>query len=164
MGAVAVVATAVPLVAVTASPAAATAQPAVPVISSLSISGYPKPAVPTITVQGSGFGSAPENGIVPSTLPNCGSGWSGTGLDYGKSTLWLLDASQSFGLYGAWQDGADLGTYSGNCEGVVIQKWTSTQIIFGLGSRYPAIPGTSLTSGNTVCVQVKGVTGCLQLP
>ena len=136
---------------------------AVPTISSITVTGYPKPGAPTFTIQGSGFGSAPTNGIAPSTLANCGPGWAGTGLDYGTSTLWMLDTAQSVGLDGAWQDGANFTSTNGNCEGVVIQSWTPTQIVFGLSSTYEAF-SWGLASGNTVCVEVKGVPGCLTLP
>ncbi len=140
-----------------------TAPSAVPAISSITVTGYPKPAAPTFTVQGSGFGSVPTNGIAPSALANCGPGWAGTGLDYGTSNLWMLDTAQSVGLDGAWQDGANFTSTNGNCEGVVIQSWTPTQIVFGLSSTYESF-SWGLASGNTVCVEVKGVPGCLTLP
>jgi hypothetical protein len=135
----------------------------VPSISSITVTGYPKPAIPTFTIRGSGFGSAPTDGIVPSKLDNCGPGWAGSGLDYGRSNLWMLDTAQSVGLHGAWQDGADFTTTNGNCEGVVIQSWTATEIVFGLASTYET-NSWGLTAGNTVCVSVKGVPGCLKLP
>jgi hypothetical protein len=135
----------------------------VPSISSITVTGYPQPAAPTFTIQGSGFGSAPTNGVAPSTLGNCGPGWAGTGLDYGTSNLWMLDTAQSVGLYGTWQDGASFTSNNGNCEGVVIQSWTPTEIVFGLSSTYES-NSWGLASGNVVCVEVKGVPGCLTLP
>ena len=77
------------------------------VISSISIKGFPLPATPTITVNGKSFGKAPTKGTSPSVFANCGG--SGTGLDYGPSKLWLLDASRSSGagLLGAFQEGAN---------------------------------------------------------
>lgn len=134
-----------------------------PVISSITISGYPKPATPTITVTGTGFGARPANGISPATLTNCGGFANPTGLDYGKSTLWLLDGSASAGLYGAWQFGANFTGTNGNCGGVIIYRWTNHKVVFGLGSAYMVQP-PGLQSGDTVCVSVDGVPGCLTLP
>jgi hypothetical protein len=135
----------------------------VPSISSITVTGYPHPATPTITVAGSGFGSAPTGGIAPSALGGCGPAWSGTGMDYGRSNLWLLDTAQSVGLYGAWQNGANFSHNAGNCEGVVIDTWTTTKVVFGFGSTYGS-HSWGLSSGNTVCVEVRGVPGCLTLP
>jgi hypothetical protein len=121
---------------------------ATPVISSITVSGYPKPAAPAITVTGTGFGARPANGISPATLSNCGGFVNPTGLDYGKSDLWLLDGSASAGLYGAWQFGANFTSANGNCGGVIIYRWTNHKIVFGLGSAYPARP-FGLQSGDT---------------
>jgi hypothetical protein len=136
--------------------------PAPVTISSITVSGYPLPATPTVTVSGSGFGSAPAHGIAPSSLSNCGG--SGTGLDYGPSTLWLLDASHSSGpgLLNSFQEGAYFTKKVGNCGGIDISSWTTTQVQFTLGSRYAAGPN-SLTSGDDVCVEIKGVPGCIKL-
>lgn len=131
-----------------------------PTVSSVSVTGYPLPASPTVTVSGSNFGPAPTRGVSPARLSNCGSG---TGLDYPGSQLWLLDASRGGGLSGAFEEGELFNSTTGNCGGIIIQSWSSTQATFTLGSRY-ATDGHSLESGDTVCVDVKQVPACTVLP
>jgi len=141
------------------------AQPT-PSISSLSVTGYPLPATPTITVTGSDFGGRPSGGKSPARLANCDG--TGTGLDYLNSQLNLIDASRSGGLYGAFEEGARFNNTVGNCGGVIISSWTPTQVSFTLGSRYVTdgtiAGGHALESGDTVCVSIKDVPACLQLP
>jgi hypothetical protein len=146
-----------------ARPAAAhSVQTAAPAISSITISGFPKPATPTIKVTGTGFGSRPTNGVPASLLSNCKTPLKPTGLDYGTSGLWLLDGSAAAGLHGAFQFGANFTSSVGDCGGVTIESWTGTKVVFTLGFAYQQQrPG--LTAGNTVCVSVKGVPGCLKL-
>jgi hypothetical protein len=131
-------------------------------ISSISIKGFPLPATPTITVTGKSFGKAPTKGTSPSTFANCGG--SGTGFDYGPSKLWLLDASRSSGagLLGAFQEGANATKTYGDCGGIIISSWSSTQVVFTLGSGYAA-GSTSLKAGDEVCVEIKGLPGCTKL-
>jgi hypothetical protein len=138
---------------------AASAQPLPVTVSSVSISGYP--TSPTITVVGSGFRRhAFTNGVSPATLSNCGSG---TGLDYPKSELWLLDASRSGGLSGAFQEGSLFSRTTGNCGGIIISSWSRSQIVFTLGSRY-STDGHYLESGDVACVDVELVPACTTLP
>jgi hypothetical protein len=59
--------------------------------------------------------------------------------------------------------GANFTPATGNCSGLLIQSWTRNKVVFKVGSRY-AGDGVSLTSGDTVCVSVKGVPGCTTLP
>jgi hypothetical protein len=136
--------------------------PAVPSISSITVSGYPQPATPTVTVSGSGFGAAPS-GVSPATLANCEYNNTLTGRDYGKSNLWLLDASRSAGLYRAFQEGANFSATNGNCGGIIIDSWTSREVQFTLGTGYQSPLSPGLQSGDTVCVEIKGVPGCLTL-
>ncbi len=140
----------------------ASADPPPPTVSTISIpaSGYPLPAHPVITVTGSGFGAKPAGGVSPSQLTNCGSG---TGLDFPNSQLWLLDASRSGGLSGAFEEGELFTPTTGNCGGIVLKLWTATKVVFTLGSRYAA-DGHSLEPGDVVCVDVKSVPACTMLP
>lgn len=130
-------------------------------VSSISVTGYPKPAQPTVTVTGVGFGAAPTGGVSPSRLSNC---HSGTGLDYGPSKLWFLDATQQSGpgLVGAFQEGANQSRSYGNCGGIVIESWSSTKAVFTFGSRYASDPA-GLQPGDPVCVSVKGAIACTRL-
>ena len=73
--------------------------------------GYPVPATPTITAEGSDFGAKPTGGISPSTLSDCGG--SGNGKDFAQPNISLLDAT------GGFEEGAYInGTSVGNCGGV----------------------------------------------
>jgi hypothetical protein len=135
---------------------------AAPAISSITISGFPKPATPVIKVTGTGFGTRPANGVPASMLSNCKTVVKPTGEDYGKSALWLLDGSASGGLHGAWQFGANFTSTVGDCGGVTIDSWTRTRVVFKLGLAY-ALQRQGLKAGNTVCVSIKGVPGCLKL-
>jgi hypothetical protein len=142
----------------TASASSASRIHVAPAVESLSIANYP--STPTITINGTGFGNhAPSNGVSPSTLANCNSG---TGLDYPKSELWLLDASRSDGLSGAFQEGSEASSSEGNCGGIIISSWSNTKIMYTLGSRYTT-DGAFLDSGDTVCVDVKLVPACTTL-
>jgi hypothetical protein len=65
-------------------------------------------------------------------------------------------------LYGARQFGANFTSRNGNCSGVIIDTWTSTKVVFGLGSAYTVQP-RGLKSGDTLCISAKGVPGRLKL-
>jgi hypothetical protein len=139
-------------------------QPLTPSISSITITGYPQPLTPVVVVAGSGFGFAPTWRISPSALADCRPFGHLTGYDFGTSAIWLLDASHSAGLYGAFQEGANFSGANGNCGGVIIETWTPNKVVFTLGSGYQ-IPGSpGLQSGDSVCVEIKGVPGCSTLP
>jgi hypothetical protein len=137
----------------------------VPVISGITITGYPLPSTPTVTVTGSGFGQAPRNGVSPVTLTGtgCNADLEETdGLDYGTSNIWLLDASKTAGLFGAMQFGANFTKVDGNCAGVVIESWSSSQVVFTLGNDY-RVAKVSMAAKDSVCVEIKGVPGCTTL-
>ncbi len=159
--ALAATAVAVSLSTASASPVAHEAAAGPSIITGITVSGYPLPKEPTITVTGSGFGKAPKNGISPNTLDNCGTG--NTGLDYGSSKIWANNASTEDGLHGTTRWGGYVTKTWGDCSGVNIVSWSSSEVVFTIGSRY-ARDGVSMESGDTVCAMIKGGLGCLKLP
>jgi hypothetical protein len=134
-------------------------------ITGITVSGYPQPATPTVTVTGTGFPSAPPTGSKKVThFSNCTPGE--TGRDYPEPGLWLLDASAPNGPWGlnSFQDGAYYPSTAtrGDCGGVIISSWSSTKVVFTLGSGYQS-QGPSLEAGDHVCVDLNGTTGCVTL-
>ncbi len=120
-------------------------------IGAFQVPGTPPPSVtgvaftgtsadPTITVTGSGFGSSPPIG----TPETCQSG--DTGDDYGSSGLWFSDATQ-----GGWTAGQD-----GDCIGLIVSSWSSSQVVFGFGNEYANYP--AIQSGDQIEVDVQGAT------
>jgi hypothetical protein len=107
-----------------------------PAISGVSFSG---PASdPSITVTGANFGAYPPIG----TPETCQTG--DTGDDYGSSGLWFNDATAS------WTAG-----HAGDCIGLIVTSWSSTQV-FALGSEYANYP--PIQSGDQIEVEVQGAT------
>jgi hypothetical protein len=89
---------------------------------------------PTITIDGSGFGSQPSG--VPSSC-------SATGDDYMFSQFVLWDVEQG------WQVG-----YPGDCIGMQVSSWTPTQVVFTFGSFYSEYNPISV--GDTLLVGLQG--------
>lgn len=133
-----------------------------PSISSVVITG--SQAHPVITIKGSGFGSrpAPNPGYHPPALthPLCPAkpvlplaryGW-----DYGTH-LYLVDSSQHPG-WSAGRYRPALGEL--DCIGLLISKYTPTEVVFRLGAAYPTIPGApahyALVTGDKYTVSVNG--------
>jgi hypothetical protein len=132
---------------------ASAALAATPVITSVIFSSGSAQGSPTplVTINGSGFGHLPQP--VPSGNPQdyLGSGCFGVtpgydGLDFGSS-LWFSDN-------GLFQAGFGQSS-GGNCIGLVIWKYSSTQIQYGFGVVYG---GTlQIHSGDSYTVNVRGV-------
>jgi Subtilase family len=108
-----------------------------PSISGVSFSG--SPSDPSITVTGANFGASPPIG----TPETCQAG--DTGDDYGSSGLWFEDTTQS------WTAGQ-----AGDCIGLIVTSWTSTQVVFGFGNEYANYP--AVQSGDQIEVDVQGAT------
>jgi hypothetical protein len=89
---------------------------------------------PTITIDGSGFGSQPSG--VPA---GCGA----TGDDYMLSQFVLWDVQQG------WQVG-----YPGDCIGMKVSSWTATQVVVTFGSFYSNYNPISV--GDTLLVGLQG--------
>jgi hypothetical protein len=119
-------------------------------IAAFKVPGTPPPAItgvsfsgpvsgPSITVTGTGFGNAPPIG----TPETCQAG--DTGDTYGSSGLWFGDITQG------WTAGQ-----AGDCIGLIVTSWTSTQVVFGFGSEYASFP--SIQSGDQAGLSVQGAT------
>ena len=89
---------------------------------------------PTITIDGSGFGSQPS-GVA--------AGCNGSGDDYMLSQFMLWDVQQG------WQVG-----YPGDCIGMQVSSWTPTQVVFSFGSYYSQYNPISV--GDTLLVGLQG--------
>jgi hypothetical protein len=106
-----------------------------PSITGVTWSG--SPSAPSITVTGSNFGAYPPIG----TPENCQAG--DTGDDYGSSGLWFNDGTQG------WTAGQ-----AGDCIGLIVTSWSSTQVVFGFGNEYGNYP--PIQSGDQIGVEVQG--------
>ena len=124
-------------------------------------------AKPTITVKGSGFGSAPPaaspaghpngQGNCPAFPAKPAKDIKDDGFDYGTDGLWLEDTSGS-----GWRAG-DFVPSTGelDCVGLQIKKWTPTEIVFKPGTAYdnPSLEAGHtyvLATGDSVTVDVLG--------
>ena len=114
-----------------------------PAISGVSLSG--PASAPSITVTGANFGAYPPIG----TPETCQAG--DTGDDYGSSGLSFKDATQG------WTAGQ-----AGDCIGLIVTSWTSTQVVFGFGNEYGNYP--PVQAGDQVQVEVQGATFSGPLP
>jgi hypothetical protein len=106
-----------------------------PSITIVSYSG--SPASPTVTVSGANFGAYPPLG----TPETCQSG--DTGDDYGSSGLSFADTTQGWGAGQA-----------GDCIGLIVSSWSSSQVVFGFGNGYSSY--SPIASGDQVQVEVQG--------
>ena len=111
-------------------------------ITSVSFTG--SSATPTITVNGSGFGTVP-----PSASPGC----EASGTEYVNDDLYIVDNTQN------WTAGEP-----GACISVANVSWTNTQVVFNFAGSY----GTTccgvdwvLNPGDNVTVQLLGATDTL---
>ena len=86
-------------------------------ITSVSFTG--SPSDPTVTIAGSNLGDTAPTG----SAVNCFGG--DTGETFGSTGLWISDANAG------WTAGQD-----GDCIGLVLQTWSSTQIVFQFGNGY----------------------------
>lgn len=82
---------------------------------------------PTVTVEGSGFGSEPASEPSP-----CG----GTGMDFPSDDFYMSDK------LAGWNAGAP-----GNCTGLVVQTYSGSEVAFSFGSNYDAAPDYDILNG-----------------
>ncbi len=114
-----------------------------PAISGVSFSG--SASDPSITVTGANLGAYPPIG----TPETCQAG--DTGDDYGSSGLWFDDATQG------WTAGQ-----AGDCIGLIVTSWSSTQVVYGFGNEYGNYP--PIQAGDQIEVAVQGATFSGPLP
>jgi len=135
-----------------AIPALASAAPAtVPTITSVTFSTGSSVASPTplVTINGRGFGTLP--GLSPGGDPQADFGDCGAPSGYdGLNFASHLYFNKLIGR--GWEAGNG---NSGNCIGLVIWKYTPTQIQYGFGSVYTSF-NSPLENGNPYSLHVKG--------
>jgi hypothetical protein len=106
-----------------------------PQITSLTFTGTP--ADPTVTINGSNFGTEPTG-----TPAGC----SATGDTFGATGLWFTDITQQ-----GWTAGQ-----TGDCIGLIISSYAATQIVYQFGSFYSNF--NPVTNGDSYKLEVQGVT------
>jgi hypothetical protein len=118
---------------------------AAPGISAVRFSG--SPSSPTISVQGSGFGAQPAGEPADSGY---------TGEDYGNA-LYLCDSA---GDPNAFCAGQGAGGGSGDLIGLAVSSYTTSSIVYGLGSDYALYYYPNdvfrLEAGDRFVIYVKG--------
>lgn len=115
---------------------------------------------PTITINGSGFGSTapatnpiytPAGNTAPGITYTCPATIGNDGFDYGTS-LWLQDTKSPggyrMGRYDSTIDELD-------CIGLLVTSYSDTQVVFTLGAEYSE-GGYSLAQGDPYTVYVNG--------
>ena len=115
---------------------AATSPP--PTITALAVTGTR--AAPVITLSGSGFGASPPSPD-PSTPITCVAG--DTSFTYPAGQLQLSDVTRG------WTGGV-----TGDCIGLIVTSWSTTQVVLGMGADYPNF--APIAAGDSVQVEVKG--------
>jgi hypothetical protein len=113
-----------------------------PTVTSLTFSG--SSADPTMTVTGTDLGSYPP----PGAPESCQAG--DTGEVFGSSGLWFDDATAG------WTAGQ-----SGDCIGLLVTSWSSTQVVFTFGNEYDGYPPVNAGDQYTLEVQGASLSGTL---
>ncbi len=118
-----------------------------PVIDSVKFTGTT--ASPTIVVKGSHFGTEPA-GLSDATT-ECGT-YTGNGDDYGTDFYFVDNGYFNAGV-GTPPDGA--------CVGLIITKWTASQVKFRFGAAYDTFDHWYITAGDsyTIFVSTSEATG-----
>lgn len=128
----------------------ATAYAGKPTINSVTFSGTS--AAPTVTVTGSGFGTAPAP-----TSPDCAyeeGGPTPSGSDYSSDALYLQDlTSHSYSPSSPWFAGGP-----GNCVGLVVSTYQSGKIVFTFNNYYGEEYGYVLQADDQISMTVAGTT------
>jgi hypothetical protein len=106
------------------------------------------PAAPTITVTGTGLGNKPPRSYSAANT-SCGNYGTGNGSWYGKSGLWFTDDTNS------WQAGEG-NAKGGNCIGLVVDSWSSTQAVFHFGIAYGSFDHWTADSGDNFVIALGG--------
>ena len=100
---------------------------------------------PTVTVNGSLFGSHAPAGVAVSSLSNCSPTLTGTVY---KPVVIYDDTA-------FWSAGHESTPTLGNCIGWIVSKWTATQIVFTFGSAYTTHNWVA-ANGDNFAINIKG--------
>jgi hypothetical protein len=146
---VALTALAVPALAVSASAAT---------ISSVRLKAKTKTTVsPKVTVVGSGFGTQPTSFSAAQT--SCGAYGKGNGAWYGEQAqknLWFVDHNNVDPF--EWDAGIGTQPSNGSCVGIVLKKWSDTEVVFKFGKAYGSFSNWTVFKGDEFEVAVAGAT------
>ena len=126
---------------------AAAASPATsPTISSVSFGGTAGSgkASPTITIDGSGFGSEPLG--VPDNVTSCGT-YTDNGDVY-ENELSFLDVSN---FRAGYSDNS-----GASCIGIKVQSWSNNQVVLQFGNAYGTFQHWYLSNGDSYDVYIWG--------
>ena len=115
---------------------------AAPTVTGVTSSG--SSAHPTLTISGTNLGSYPP----PGSLVTCQSG--DTGDTYGSIGLWFSDTTNG------WTAGQ-----GGDCIGLIVTSWSSTQVVVHFGNEYGGYAPISTGDSYTVEVQGASLSGAL---
>ncbi|HEX4490903.1 MAG TPA: peptidase S8 [Acidimicrobiia bacterium] len=96
-------------------------------------------SAPTVTISGSNLGATAPTG----SAINCFGG--DTGDTFGSTGLWFADTNAS------WTAGQ-----AGDCIGIVLQSWSTTQVVFQLGNGYDHYQ--PIAHGDAIEVEAEGTT------
>ena len=112
--------------------------PATPPATIASVSFAGSPSNPTVTVTGSNLDPIPPVG----SPENCQTG--DTGDDFGSTGLSFADSTQGWGAGQA-----------GDCIGLILSSWSSSQIVFSFGNEYANYP--EIQVGDAISLQAQGI-------
>ena len=134
--------------AVTASTARATAVR--PSISSISFSGTHGPGVasPTVTINGSRFGTAAPAGT-SNNVTSCGT-YTANGDVYGSKLYFTANAHFEAGYSNS---------SSADCIGIIVVSWSATKVVLKFGNSYGSFDHWYLTNGDGFAVSIKTAIG-----
>lgn len=100
----------------------------------------------TITITGSGFGADPPSGT-SDNVNGCGT-YTNNGEDYIDSLMFQGDtftAGQGF-------------PNEGSCVGLIVDRWTDTQVVLAFGNAYNTFAGWNIVAGQGFTMTVEGAT------
>ena len=123
------------------SPSQTSPQSTIPAISGVSFTGGT--AAPTVTITGHGFGATPPAGSADDST-SCGN-YTGNGEVYGTS-FQFVDT-------GNFEAGAGTPP-GGDCIGLIVQSWSTDQVVFQFGSAYNSFDHWYITAGDQYSVSV----------
>ena len=116
-----------------------------PNITSVSFAGTAGPGVasPTVTITGSGFGTAPKGTSDNNT--SCGA-YSANGKVYGTKLYFLDDANFEAG----YSDSS-----GANCIGITVASWSPGKVVLAFGNAYGTFARWYLANGDGYALSLK---------
>jgi len=100
-----------------------------------------------VTVTGHGFGATPPAGTSNNST-SCGN-YTNNGEDYGASNLQFVDT-------GNFEAGGGVPP-SGDCVGLIVQSWSTDQVVFQFGNAYHGYDRWYITAGDQYTVSLSNL-------